>query len=89
MKTIWKYPLTVVDEVEVEMPMSAEILALQMQHGVPCLWALVAQNNPPVKRRFKLYGTGHDVDSRFTKEHHVGTYQMHNGALVFHLFEIL
>lgn len=50
MKTIWKYPLQVLDRQTLFMPPGAEILSLQTQFGNPCLWARVAIV-PPRKRK--------------------------------------
>lgn len=61
MNTIWKYPLYVQDVQTVEMPDEADILTVQVQGDVPCLWAMV---NPD------------------------GTFQLKNGSLVLHVFEI-
>jgi hypothetical protein len=50
------------------------------------MWALVNPEASKEKRRFELYGTGHDVPESDGLIH-VGTFQMQDGALVFHLFE--
>lgn len=87
MVTIFKYPIPVEDRPLVRMPRGAQILALQIQHGIPCLWALVPNADAPmVERRFRLFGTGHDMGDTIGLAY-VGTYQMSGGALVFHLFE--
>lgn len=83
--TIWKYQFAVEDEVVLRMPRGATVLSVQTQDGRPCLWALVDPQKPTVDRRFELYGTGHPVQGLVGK--HVGTFQMHGGALVFHMFE--
>jgi len=41
MRTIWKYPLDVVDSQFVVMPLGAEILTVQIQNEEPYLWTLV------------------------------------------------
>ena len=87
MATIFKYPVPVEDAPRVRMPRGAQILTLQIQHGIPCLWALVPNVDAPmVERRFRLHGTGHTVDDASALAY-VGTYQIHGGAMVFHLFE--
>lgn len=90
-KTIWKYPITHPDRVEIEMPKGAELLTIQCQDNTPTIWALV---NPDKeldleKRNFELFGTGHDVPCDMGIERkYINTFQMNTG-LVFHLFERL
>jgi hypothetical protein len=88
MATIYKYPVPVEDAPVIRMPRDARILTLQVQHGIPCLWALIPNlDAPTVERRFRLFGTGHEWRGDGSGLVYVGTYQMHGGALVFHLFE--
>jgi hypothetical protein len=85
MKTIYKYPVDVNDTVSVSMPIGSEILCVQMQNDIPCIWALVDNEKDDVLREFTWYGTGHSVKENPGK--YIGTIQMMNGRLVFHLFE--
>lgn len=91
MKTIYKYRIETNDSVVIEMHRGAEILAVQVQHGNPFLWAIVDNDAPKEKRVFEVYGTGHElkpltaIDSR----KYIGTYQLYGGNLVFHVFEII
>ena len=87
MNSIHKYPVEVGDEIAVSMPIGATILHLDMQLGVPCIWALVDTSVPLVIRRFRWRGTGHDCEG-IAAEDHVGTIMMHSGRLVFHLFQV-
>ena len=85
-QTIWKFPVTVEDEFSVPMPPGAKVLSVHMQHGEPCMWAIVNSDSEVREtRHFCVRGTGHrltGVEGRF-----VGTFLMREGALVFHLFE--
>lgn len=84
--SVWKYDLPVDDDVDLEMPAGATILAVQTQGGAPRLWALVDPLAPKETRRFRVAGTGHailDAD-RLT---YVGTFQLVAGAFVGHVFE--
>jgi hypothetical protein len=85
MKTIWKYELKVMDYQETVMPIGAEILTVQIQKGIPCLWAVVDSSNKKEQRVFVLYGTGHTMID--TKLKFIGTFQFPEHNLVFHLFE--
>jgi hypothetical protein len=88
MKTIWKYEFTISDRIIIEMPKEAEILSVQMQHNKPCLWVLVDPNIEKEKRYFELSGTGHPVDMNIERWF-IGTFQMADGDLVFHLWGII
>lgn len=84
-KRIFKYTLTIEDLQTVEMPEGAEILSVQNQGGDVCIWALCAPNAPKEARTFHIFGTGNPVcdnPGRF-----VGTVQILDGALVWHVFE--
>lgn len=85
MKTIWKYELE--GSCSIKMPTGAEVLSVQVQRDVICLWALVDPEAEGEARRFLIHGTGHsvpDVPLRF-----LGTTMFGQGALVFHVFELL
>lgn len=97
-KTIWKFELETKDNQIVKMPINAKILTIQTQFDKPCLWALVDPNADKEDRFIKTFGTGHSVKynkcspmlgaeelDEFIK--YIGTYQLHNGSLVFHAFE--
>jgi hypothetical protein len=71
----------------VYIPTGYKILCVQLQDGQPTLWVQVEPNNDKEPVTIEIKGTGHlmnTVDSR----NYIGTYQLHNGALVFHVFEI-
>jgi hypothetical protein len=85
--TIWKIALENIDEQTIEMPANAEILSAQMQSETLCIWAMVNPRNEKVKRIFHIFGTGHSIPE--AKRKFIGTYQLYEGALVFHLFEVL
>lgn len=85
MKTIFKYPLVVTDEQKILMPVGAEILCVQMQRDIPCLWAEV--NVEETRREYReifIHGTGHKYNQH---KRYIGTFQKFDGALVFHVFE--
>lgn len=87
MRSVYRYPLQLVDEQEIELPDGAEILSIQRREGrvdAVDLWALVDPSAPPVKRRFHVVGTGHKV---LFRGRFLATVQIHHGQLVFHVFE--
>lgn len=87
MNTIHKYQLDTIDFQQIDMPKGSEILCIQSQNERPCIWAIVDTNMPLKKRAFEIYGTGHPISDGLNRKY-IGTYQLQNGALVFHCFEI-
>jgi hypothetical protein len=85
-RRVYKYLLSVDDEVWVSMPGKAKVLTVQEQRGEPYLWALVDPEAPTLQHRFRLAGTGHDIAWQGNMVYR-GTFQLRGGALVFHLFE--
>lgn len=90
-KTIWKYPLLLTDEQAVQMPKGAEILCVQVQGSRPCLWALVDSSVKNDERLIVIYGTGHPMPEAHNayRRQYIGTAQMNDGSLVWHVFEII
>jgi hypothetical protein len=88
-KTIWKFELETTDNQTIEMPVNAKILTVQTQNKVPCLWALIDPRESKEKRFFEVFGTGQEVlDDYGVNKNYLGTYQLHDGCLVFHVFEL-
>jgi len=83
MKVIHKYDLQIVDEQEIDMPVSSDILTIDWQGSTPVMWARVDPSAIHVKRKIFLIGTGHKVPPGLT---HISTIQMQSGALVLHWF---
>lgn len=83
MRSIWKFQLTAE---EIPMPEGAEVCTFEFQHGIPCIWAIVDSDAPKAVRRFKIFGTGHELPT-LGECCYVGTQQ--DGAFVWHLFELL
>ena len=94
MRAIWKFTLqppaaaTSMPTTVIEMPEGAQILTVQVQHGQPCIWAVVDVNAPKRKYEFWIWPTGGQTDTPplMAKEYYVGTFQLENGTLVFHVF---
>jgi hypothetical protein len=84
--TIWKFPIEIAGANTVSMPIGAVILCVQMQRDYPCLWALVDPTAATEPRRFVWVGTGQVLSDPLLSRY-IGTVQIMNGRLVFHLFE--
>ena len=86
--TVWKYEIPEADTFQLELPFDAKILSVNVQGGNPCIWAEVNPGDALVQRSFRTCGTGHDIPADEKREF-IGTFLLHQGALVFHLFEVL
>lgn len=86
-KSIWKY-LIGPGNGTISMPKEAEILTVQMQGEFPCIWAMVNPESEKEDRSFEIFGTGEGIPSDIGAERkYIGTFQLNEGQLVFHLFE--
>lgn len=81
---IFKYALEVQNEQVLEMPKDAWILDIQVQYGIPTLWALVDPEAVLTQRKILCVGTGHEVAPGSIG--YLATVQM--GTLVWHFFEV-
>lgn len=82
--TIWKWPIPFVDQFDILMPLDAEIIHVDTQDNAGQIWARVVPTGQGELRRFYLRRTGHPVDLDCR---HVGSFIIHGGAAVYHLFE--
>lgn len=65
MRTIYKYPVPVDNCTHThEMPTGSDIKFVSQQ-GCPCIWAEVQTDAPKVRRRFRIFGTGHPIPDDF------------------------
>mgnify|MGYP001576669000 CR=1 FL=1 len=84
MRTIWKFEIPVEDHFEVQIPMASQVLTVDVQHGQPCIWALVNPDAERIAYKFVLRGTGHPIEEDLGP--YIGTFQLAGGGLIFHLF---
>lgn len=83
MKAIYKFPV----KTAILMPVGARILALQVQHNVPMLWAICDTSAQTEPRLFNVRGTGFEFDAA-DEGAYIGTWQESGGSFVRHLFEV-
>ena len=83
--TIWKYVIKCKDAQSVELPKGAKILTLQMQYGLVCIWAEVDPDATLEDVVLLTVGTSHSLP--LSRGKYIGTYQLEQGALVFHVYE--
>ena len=87
MLVVWKYAIPMADRFDQELPFGAKVLCVQMQSHTPEMWVLVESSEDRHEiRQFRLAGTGHEIESSDCHLY-IGTFQLREGALVFHLFE--
>ena len=87
MKTVYKYPLKIDDYQQVTLPAGAKILCIKVQHGIPCLWALIDKEQTCEETlTIRCAGTGHDIKDNVE---YIDTVMLVGGALVFHFFKVI
>lgn len=85
LRKIFKYPIDIADEQFLELPQDARILSVQVQDGIICIWAMVRPDNPTIRRRILVVGTGNPLPDEIWAAHYLGTVQVGRG--VWHVFE--
>lgn len=81
MITVYKYPFEIGDVVTLTLPRDFEVVLVECQEGVPCLWARIDTSKPLYNTKFLLTGTGHPVPRSFA---HVASFQ--HGPFVWHMW---
>jgi len=85
MKIIHKYQL-LNETHSINVPEGAEILSVQTQNNVPCIWMLINPKETKFDiRTFSMYGTGNTFNQDGKK--YIGTVQLDGGSSVMHIFE--
>jgi len=86
-RKIFKYEIPIADDFSLPLPQGARVLSIDVQNGTPFIWALVDEEAGKESVYFHLAGTGHVVPPHVADSYaFVGTFMLHGGALVFHLF---
>lgn len=91
---ILKYKIDVTGKQVIKLPADSEVLTVQVQNGVPHIWAKVYDEESILKahgeykeeeHHISSYGTGNEIKNSCGR--YIGTYQLDEGSLVFHVFE--
>jgi len=83
---IWKYTLNMLDQQRISMPKNSKILTVQTQNDIPQIWVLVDQTEELTEvRTIGIHGTGNPIPDN--PGIYIGTFQIHYGQLVFHVFD--
>lgn len=81
---IHKHKLMPVSTQHIEMRGGADIISVQFQEGILCLWTLAGVGVPNEMREIRIYGTGHMIPT-LRNHKYIGTAQ--NEGLVWHVFD--
>lgn len=85
---IYKWQIETTDIQDVTVPKGTKILTVQTQKHTPCIWGLVPQDSTEGEDiTLRVIGTGHPIENADELEY-IGTYQIHDGQLVFHVFKV-
>lgn len=87
MMAIYKYQLALVDRQSIDMPSDANILSVQLQNGIPTIWAEVSPDAPIFPRRFAMICTGETISASYSNRKYLATLQLHTG-IVLHVYQI-
>ncbi len=74
MRVIFKYSLSISDQVLLYLPEGAEVLSVQGQEDQLVLWAIVDPSQNVEPRSFSVYGTGNPFQSDNAR--YIGTAQV-------------
>ncbi len=84
MNKIYKYKLEIISERQrIEAPFIMKDLSIQLQNGIPCLWAAVNTDSDLILYEIIIVGTGCEVPQ--DAEEYIGTVQI--GQFVWHFFK--
>ena len=87
-EVVWKHEIELDDIIEVELPISAEVLLFSKQGSSFYLWEKhkVRHNNDRMPSTLIILGTGHQSPDEWQLGKHLGTIQ--DSFFVWHLFEV-
>lgn len=83
MKTIYKYPLEIVDVQTVKTNKSYKVVLVGNQEGQLCLWLQVDTEKPTIDLQIVIKGTGHEIPKNPPLTH-LGSAIV--GAFVWHVY---
>lgn len=82
---MYKYQFEFAKEVDIEIPDGPTMLSVQLQNGVPCMWAMVNTENKPKVYKLACYWTGEEITNA-DQLRFIDTVQAADN-LVWHVFE--
>ena len=89
MKSIYKYPIHRAHREEIILPLE-QILTVQLQNHIPCLWAMIDDDKPKKKIAVWIIGTGWDLSPLKDKNLiYISTVQDESGFVWYFFYEII
>lgn len=92
MRSIYKYQLETTDIQTINVPkltgeesFKAQVLSVDTQSEIPCVWCLVDTEEKKQQVKIRIVGTGNPMPM-LSKNDYLGTYNLHDGKMVFHVF---
>lgn len=85
MRTVWKFPLAIVNRQSIKIPTTNEFLCVQMQRGIPCIWAKVDPYSIETFIWVVIHETEHDVSDTEDMTY-LGSFQTADGNVIFHVW---
>lgn len=84
--SIWKYTIDASTET-IEIPMGSKFLCLKLQRGIPTMWFTVNPDNDLEQVKIRVFGTGGEIEHQGDGLDYLGTFLLHDGSLVLHVFK--
>lgn len=84
MRNIHKFRLDLQDQQYINIDPNAVFLHVDVQDGIPCIWALVDTHVHKTSRPVRIYGTGQTIF--FYEDQFLGTVLLESGKVVLHIF---
>lgn len=88
MKVIYKYPLEIKEKQEILLPDNHQILDIQVQNNIPCLWVLLDSDDLDPSKIHSFYihlvGTGQKFNDSILN--YITTFQLAGASIVLHAF---
>lgn len=85
-RRIFKYTLSMRSVTDIQMRLNSEILDVQLQDKIVCVWALSKDTSEREQRKIKVFGTGMEIPDHISQSlNYIGTVQ--HGMNVMHVFE--
>lgn len=82
--SIWKFAIPRNQRSEIQVPIGAKVLSVQMQGDVICFWAKVDTDGMSVPVEFFIFGTGWKLPENIAELKHFGTVQ--DEGFVWHVY---
>lgn len=87
MKTIHKQTLAIIRTQKIHIPKNSKILSVGNQKENLCIWYACDVRSAELDEiKIRIFGTGHEIENDFDGKF-INTVIMHNGDLVWHVFQ--